>query len=355
MNSGPARLRVAAGLDLPRRRMSYGHGRAWIETLRHLSRLVHLDLIEPRYLPRRITPLRRPDVWLLNGHAHPPDVTGRAVVVLHEVSWHRTELRDHLLPAWAEMHDEAARAAMAVAQRVLTPSTVTAREVVTAFGVDPGAVDMVPYGVDVHRFRPGATDGQAIAARAARRAVGNYVLYAGSLLPRKNLESLRDAMAALAADGFPQSLVVVGSGSPDRADAGELRRRASAELPGTPGRLVHIEAPIRQGQLVSLMAGADAFCVPSLYEGFGLVALEGLACGTPTIVSARGSLPEVVGEAGVVVEPTADGIEAGLRAVLSDPSVQARLRLAGRARAESLTWSRTAEGWMQSLLRAADQ
>lgn len=355
MSSDAARLRVAAGLSLPRRRMNYGHGRAWIEALRHLSRLVHLELIEPRYLPRRITPLRRPDVWLVNGHADPPDVTGPAVIVFHEVSWQRAELRDQLLPTWAELHARTSAATMAIAQRVLTPSTVTADEVVEAFAVDAGIVDMVPYGVDVRRFRPGAGNGLSIVARSARRSVESYVLYTGSLLPRKNLDSLRQAMAALAADGFPQSLVIVGSESPDRTDADELRRRASGELPGAPGRVVRIDAPIPQRRLVSLMAGAAAFCVPSLYEGFGLVALEGLACGAPTVVSDRGALPEVVGDAGIIVEPTPDGIEAGLRAILSDPSNQARLRRAGRARAESLTWGRTAEGWMQSLIRAADR
>jgi glycosyltransferase involved in cell wall biosynthesis len=334
--------------------MNYGHGRLWVEVLKRLSRRVQLDLIEPRYLPRHLTARRRPDVWLINGHSPPPDVDGPAVAVFHEISWHRPDLREQLLPEWAEAHDNAARECMKLATRVLTPSRVSADEVIAAFGVDPSVVDLIPYGVDVRRFRPHLSGGDRLLSRAAGRPVDEYVLYVGSLLPRKNLAALRAAMRSLISDGRPETLVIVGSQSPDRTDAGDLQQAASAELPGFPGRVVHIPAPIPQRYMISLMGGADAFCVPSLYEGFGLVALEAMACGAPVVVSSGGSLPEVVGDAGIVVDPTPDGIEAGLRSVLADPQNQTRLRLAARARAESMTWDQTADGWVESLMRASD-
>lgn len=114
---------------------------------------------------------------------------------------------------------------------------------------------------------------------------------------------------------------------------------------------MRIEEPTDQ-ELAALMGGADAFCLPSLSEGFGLTALEALACGAPVGVSDRASLPEVVGDAGVVVEPTADGVRDGLASVLTDSAHAAKLRAAGPARAAEFTWARTARGWHAALQAA---
>jgi glycosyltransferase involved in cell wall biosynthesis len=101
------------------------------------------------------------------------------------------------------------------------------------------------------------------------------------------------------------------------------------------------------------MAGADAFCLPSLYEGFGLTALEAMACGAPVVVSDRGALPELVGDAGVVVQPTADAVADGLRRVLSDRDAAAALGVQAAARARGFSWEQTARGWLEVLIAAA--
>lgn len=345
---------MSAGLSLPRRRTSYGHGRVWVEALRELAKLVDLSLVEPRYLPNGLHRRKRTDVWLVNGGATPPEVRGPAVVVLHEVSWHRPELREQILPAWANAHADAAAACMRLATRVLCPSEAIRSEVLATYPIAPERIDAVAYGVDFRKFRAGRQEGRAIVAKAGGREPGPYVLFVGSLLPRKNLAGLKEAMGGLVEEGFPHVLVVVGAGSPDRSDTSELDRSAGAELPGAPGHLVRIPAPISQRRLAALMAGADAFCVPSLYEGFGLVALEAMACGAPVVVSNGGSLPEVVGEAGVIVEPSAEGIKAGLDRVLRDPLGARRLSAAGRNRAQAMSWQRTAAGWAASLRHAAE-
>ena len=356
MSPTRSRLRVVAGSTLPRRRKTNGHGRVWLELLKRLSKQVDLRFAEPSYLThRRPSTSRRPDVWLVNGHSPPPAVDGPAVVVFHEVSWHVPQLREQLLASWAELHETAAQQCMTLATRVLIPSSVAAKEVVAAYGTDAERIDIVPYGVDPRRFRPGRGNGAAIVAGVAKREARPYVLYVGSLLPRKNLATLRLAMAALAERGFPHDLVIVGAGSPDRSDPADLERAAAEELPGAPGRVVRIPSPVRQRQLVALMGAAHAFCVPSLYEGFGLVALEAMACGAPTVVSNGGSLPEVVANAGVVVEPTAIAIEEALAELLASPAAAKELGSAGRARAETMTWDRTATGWVKSLHQAADE
>ena len=78
---------------------------------------------------------------------------------------------------------------------------------------------------------------------------------------------------------------------------------------------------VTDAELAALMAGAAAFCLPSLYEGFGLTALEAMACGAPVVVSDRGALPEVVGDAGVIVAPSADGVRSALARILRDPEL----------------------------------
>ena len=101
------------------------------------------------------------------------------------------------------------------------------------------------------------------------------------------------------------------------------------------------------------MAGADAFCLPSLGEGFGLPALEAMACGTVVVVSDRGALPEVVGDAGLIVRPTARALERTLRRVLDRSEEAAALRARAVARAQAFDWARTARGWARVLALAA--
>jgi glycosyltransferase involved in cell wall biosynthesis len=119
-------------------------------------------------------------------------------------------------------------------------------------------------------------------------------------------------------------------------------RAATAPLPN--GVSV-VERPGDEA-LADLMAGADAFVLPSHWEGFGLTALEAMGCGAPVIVSDRGALPEVVGDGGLVSEPTAAGLREALRRVLGDPDFAAQLSRRGRERAAAFTWERTARGWL---------
>jgi glycosyltransferase involved in cell wall biosynthesis len=157
-------------------------------------------------------------------------------------------------------------------------------------------------------------------------------------------------MSRLAAQGLPHVLAIVGSPPADRADPGALMHEALAELPGAPGRIVALDR-LSDAELAAVYAGADAFCLPSLSEGFGLPALEAMACGAPVVAADRGALPEVVGDAGVLVEPTVLGLELGLARVLGDPQLRAELHERGRERALGFSWDHTADGWLEALDR----
>ncbi len=321
------RLRVAVPAPLLAGAAGGGHGRVWREVLRELDARVRLV---PGGEGRR-----RPDVWLADGHAGADGLGSPLVVQVHEASWDDPSLA----PEFAALMRERTGAAVAAADRVITAARSAREEIVAVHGAR--AVDVVPHGADPSVFRP-----------APGPAADPFVLFVGTVHPRKNLPALREAMAALAADGHPHRLDLVLSPAPDRADSAPLLEAARAELPGAPGR-VRVHAGLSDRELAALMGRAAAVCVPSRSEGFGLPALEAMACGAPVVTTDGGALPEVVGDAGLIVAPTAEGLRDGLARVLDSPALAAELRRRGLERAASRTWGATAEGWLVSLRRAA--
>lgn len=330
-----------------------GHGKVWHRVLGALADSVRIAPIAADGGRLRRLGLRAPDVVLADGHGELPAAGAALVVQVHEAGWFEPELRALLDPAFLRYIAPRTEGSVHAAAHVITPSEAARRDLVRAYGLRPDRVHAVPHGVD-GAFSPGAPGGRALVARARGGCDAPYVLYAATLHPRKNLAVLREAMAALAREGLPHVLAIAGHRAPDRADSLELERAASAELPGSPGRVVRLGEP-SDSALAALMAGADAVCLPSLYEGFGLTILEAMACGAPVVVSDRGALPELVGEAGLVVAPTAQAVKGALARVLLDRSEAQRLGRAGTVRAGAFTWERTAAGWLEVLRTAAAQ
>ena len=326
-----------------------GHGRVWRRMLAGLSDRVALELVEGHHSSYARV---KADVWLVDGHSGALGVGGPVVAAIHEVGWTTRELRRHLDPDFAWMFAANTLAGVLAAAHVLTPSQWSRGQVLDAYGVREDRVHSVAYGADLAVFRPDVSGGRARVAAVTGVADPRYVLFVGTLHPRKNFAALRHAVARLARRGFGHLLVLATANAPDRDDSSELRRRAEAELPGTPGRIVSIPAGA-DADLAALMAGADAVCQPSFSEGFGLTALEAMACGAPVIVSDRGSLPEIVDGGGLIVAPTSEAIERALARVLSDAGLSARLAADGRRRAEGFTWQRCVDGWLRVLERAA--
>jgi glycosyltransferase involved in cell wall biosynthesis len=328
------RLRVGLAPGLAQLDQRTGHGKVWASVLAQLAALDGVKLVDRG----------RVDVWLASGHAEPPD--GRPLVIeVHEASWRDPALRAMLHPEFAAQIDATTRLAVAQAAAVITLSEASRAQIADAYDYPARRIHAIHLGVDRRRFRAGI--------RGGRELVGvPYVLFVGVLHPRKNYAAVRRAVADLADGGLPHRLVMVGGSAPD-PDAAQFEREARAELPGHPDRVLAMRG-IPTEQVAALMSGADAFVLPSLFEGFGLPALEAMACGAPVVVSDRGALPEVVGSAAIICSPDPAEVSQAVQRVVGDPELADALRAGGIARAAQFTWERTAAGWLEVLRASAE-
>jgi alpha-1,3-rhamnosyl/mannosyltransferase len=214
-----------------------------------------------------------------------------------------------------------------LASRIVAISEATRDALVSRLGIARSRVDVAPLGVDSH-FRPVAVDPGE-----------KYVLYVGTNKPHKNVDALIQAWRRLA----PAStrLVIAGPEDPRFPSARQLYPDDARYLGAVPDE-----------DLPALISGAVCLVFPSLVEGFGLPPLEAMACGTPVLASNRASIPEVVGDAGLLVEPTVEGIENGMRLMLSDAAMRAEFRRRGLERAARFTWKACAERTLEAWARA---
>ena len=213
------------------------------------------------------------------------------------------------------------------ARVVVAVSEATRRRVIAAYGLSPARVRTVLNGFDAEQFSP---DGPVSDDGGLP-----YVLFVGNLLPHKNLPRLVEAVAR-AATSTPVRLVVVGGGRP-RAVA-QLRTLADRVGAGVQRR-----AFVSPSELAPLLRGARALVLPSLAEGFGLPAVEAMACGTPVIAGNVAALPEVVGDAGLLVDPRdVTALADAVVRVLSDDRLRKELGARGLERAARFSWARCA-------------
>jgi glycosyltransferase involved in cell wall biosynthesis len=277
-----------------------------------------------------------PDVWLWDAYRDFPDSDRPLVAVVHEAPIES----EGVSAAMVARTDAIGRLVCDRAVRVVTCSSASRERIADRYGIVRERIDVAPYGVDLERFVP-----EGPVATAQVRAAGGddrpYMLFVGTVMPRKNLPLLRRAMEDLPS----HQLVLVASPAFDR-ESTELLAEAVRPIGG---KHVANLSGIDEDGLVALMRGASVLCLPSSSEGFGLPVVEAMACGTPVVVSDRGSLPEVVGEGGIIVPPTSEDLVAGLREAL-----RRREELAPKAlrQARTFTWARTATLMRRSLATA---
>lgn len=221
---------------------------------------------------------------------------------------------------------------------IITVSYQSKADIVCVLHVEPERVAVVPNGVDA-RYQP--IDREQAGPVLERYGIRfPYILYVSAVEPRKkrkNLPRLLEAYTRLRQWSEDWRLVIAGSVRRDYRPVFDMLEQLKLEAH------VHFTGFVAEPDLPALYSGADLFVLPSLYEGFGLPVLEAMACGVPVITSNISSLPEVAGDAAILVDPcSVDEIASALQGVLSNPELAAELRTKGLARARQFTWERTA-------------
>lgn len=258
------------------------------------------------------------------------------VITVHDISCFRhPETHPYARVHWQQ---KTLPASIEHAQRILTVSDFTRRELIEYFGTNPNKIVVTHNGVDA-TFHPRPRTDVDAAIRKFGLTAGSYVLSVGTLEPRKNLETLVAAHQRLPkalATRYP--LVVVGMRGWKESSLVRLLRPLVAQ-----GR-VRVLGYVSQELLPFLFSGARAFAYPSIYEGFGLPPLEAMASGVPVAVSNASSLPEVVGDAGLLVTPhDVETWTQTLQRILLDEDFRSTATVRGLARAGTFSWEQCAK------------
>jgi glycosyltransferase involved in cell wall biosynthesis len=222
-------------------------------------------------------------------------------------------------------------------RHVLTVSSSSRDEIVEHLGVRPQRISVVPIGTDTERFAPDST---------VERIPGRIVTTASADVPLKGLLPLVEAVAKLQTERSVE-LVVVGSMRTGGPVAEAIERFG---LAGT----IRFTGRVSDEELVTYLRSAEVVVVPSLFEGFSLPLVEAMACATPVVATTGGALPEVAGDAALLVPPgDPQALAAAIGTALDDPALRERLGAAGRARVlERFTWRAAAAGTEQVYRRA---
>ncbi len=232
------------------------------------------------------------------------------------------------------------------ARRVIAISNSTKHDITRLLNVPEGKVDVVPCGVD-DDFRPIEDKGLLDGFRSKRGLPRQMILFVGTIEPRKNLTTLLRSYALLRQRIQAPPLVIGGpKGWHHEEVFTQAQELSLQEQVLFPGYIPREELPLWYN-------AADLFIYPSLYEGFGLPPLEAMACGTPVVTSNTSSLPEVVNDAGILVNP--DGVEemaGAMQRLLSDAELRAEMTTRGLSRARTFSWRRAATETVQVYDRA---
>jgi glycosyltransferase involved in cell wall biosynthesis len=271
------------------------------------------------------------DLYHFPNFIRPPLRRGKSVVTIHDLAFLRhpeTIEEKNYRYLNARIRDTVARA-----DALIAVSEFTARELRELLDVPPEKIHAIPEGLEGHISQP--EESAVVQLRKRLQLTRPYLLTVGTLEPRKNLPFLIQVFDRLR--DYDGDLVIAGmKGWKYEPTLHGIRASARSH------RIRYLDY-VPEGQLNALYAGADLFLFPSLYEGFGFPPLEAMACKTPVVSSAAGSLPEILGQAAEVIEGfDAEQWAEAIERLLRDPKRIGSLRALGLARARQFSWNETA-------------
>ena len=228
-----------------------------------------------------------------------------------------------------------------LAQTVITPSESTRNDAINLFDLDPEKIQVIPHGVNHELFKPKMLP-QDHGIKSQYRLPENYILFMGTIEPRKNLHALLDAISKNSKLKTQNSQLVI-AGNPGWRSQDILDR--FKQMPN-----VHYLGYVPSEHRPTLYRNAQAFVFPSIYEGFGLPVLEAMACGTPVITSHASSLPEITNNAAIMINPyNSNDIAAALDELARSDNLRQNLVQASLEQASHFTWHKTAEQTLKIL------
>lgn len=276
-----------------------------------------------------------------------PLAVSRQVVTMHDMAaLEHPEWVSRKFAAWYQfLLPRLARRVL----HILTISRFSKERILACTGVPEQKVSVIPNGVDP-RFTPAAEQAQAELRHRLGLGQRRYVLSLGSLEPRKNIATLLDAWRRLA-DRLPADVWLVLAG----AKGNSRIFRGVNGLDRLPPRVL-LAGHVPEQLLPALYTSAECFVYPSLYEGFGMPPLEAMACGTPVVASRSGALPEVVGTAGLLIDPSDPAqICDAVTALHDDSQLRAHLAREGRMQASRFRWADCATATLRTLRQFSEQ
>jgi starch synthase len=276
------------------------------------------------------------------------------VVTVHSLEplrpWKQEQLgRGYDLSSWVE------KTALSMADAIIAVSRSTALDVEQLFTVDPAIISVIPNGIDTDEYAP-VTDDACVAAYGID-LTRPYVLFVGRMTWQKGLRHLLDAVTFL----VPEAQVVLCAGAADTPDMAQELEATVVRLQQQRQGVIWIPAMVPRRSTIALYSHAAVFCCPSIYEPFGLINLEAMACGTPVVASAVGGIPEVVvhGKTGYLVDPGlshtppyeprdpgqfARGLAEAMNRLLTDPALRHHMGQNGRLYVEQyFSWQSVAQ------------
>lgn len=304
-------------------------------------------------LPAKLFFGKKPDVFFSPSHYGPRFSSAPNVITIFDLSYvHFPEMfrKEDLyqLTNWTQRSAKKAKA-------IITISKFSKEDIVKYYKVDPKNVVVAYPGYDQKLFKP--QNQKAIESVKRKYKIKNdYILFLGTIQPRKNLSRLLDAIDQLTSrpsnhpTNQPTNLQLVISGK-----RGWLYDEFFEKVEKMKDKVVVIDFA-EEKDLPALFSGARAFVLPSLYEGFGIPVIEAQACGCPVIVSDVSSLPEIVGDSAILVDPeSVDSIRSGIKKVLTDHKTRTVLIEKGFKNVKRFSWQKCAQEVLETISKVASK
>lgn len=262
----------------------------------------------------------------------PPGVKGKKIVTVHDMAYKR--FPETVRFKTRKMLDLSLKKSVNRADLIITVSEFSKQEILSFFPQCARKIEVVYNGVDLNVFRPMSDQVMIEKVKRKYNIEGEFLLYLGTIEPRKNIERLLEAYSLIKKKlrDYPKLVLAGGKGW---LDSGIFRTLEKLKLKDN----VVFSGYVSDEDVPVLMNAARAFLFPSIYEGFGMPPLEAMACGVPVLTASVASLPEVVGDAAVLVDPfSVDSISSGMEKIISDEKLRTQLSQKGKERAQLFSW-----------------